>query len=106
MKKMVLVSLLLVFAFPFHAYPYTVYTAPGTEYKTDGIATYAVTGDMMAGMAVTAYFVGGGSQTVSGKSWLEKGGVSGNDWSLTEYQKHYVRDLDIEFDGKNYPLRD
>jgi hypothetical protein len=86
MKKMVLLSLLLVFAFPFHAYSYTVYTDPGTVYNTTDIATYTTYGDTMDGLAVTAYFSVGGSET---RSWTDLGfwlgGVSGNGWSLTEY---------------------
>jgi len=62
----------------------TVAYDAGTTNTTTALTGYATTGDMMDGMAVTAYY-GGGSEAVS---WIGDGGVagiaSGTGWSLGE----------------------
>lgn len=93
MKKVFLVSLLFVFALPFHAYPYTVGTDPGTAYNVPEITTSTTTGGTMVGMLVTAYYLGG-SET---KGWeytgSGAGGVSGNGWSLGVSGNTFYREL-------------
>jgi hypothetical protein len=55
----------------------------GDTYYTTALTGSAATGAMMDDMAVTAYFAGGGSQTLA---WSDidsdSGGVFGNGWSL------------------------
>jgi hypothetical protein len=94
MKKMVIVSLLLVFAFPFHAYPYTVNYDSGTAYNTSEITTATTTGKTMVGMEVTAYFAQGGPQTLSwAATGTDSGGVFGTDnlWSLVATGNTFYR---------------
>lgn len=58
---------------------------PGTVLTTDGLTGFQTTGSDMDGMSVTAFFQGGGSETVS---WAAtgpgQGGVTGAGWSLTQ----------------------
>ncbi len=54
-------------------------------YNTSALTGFATTGAMMDGMAITANFTGGGSQTLY---WADtgavSGGVTGTNWSLSE----------------------
>jgi hypothetical protein len=63
----------------------TVATDTGIAYQTDALTGFATTGALMDGMSVTAYFGGGGSQTLA---WADtgavSGGVTGTGWSLNE----------------------
>jgi hypothetical protein len=56
----------------------------GTTYQTAALAAYSTFGDMMDGLSVTAYFLGGGSQALA---WADtgagSGGVSGTGWSMS-----------------------
>lgn len=58
----------------------------GTTNTTTALTGYGTNGAMMDGMGVTAFFTGGGSQTLS---WADLsstgGGVAGTGWSLQEY---------------------
>ncbi len=85
MKKILLGALVLVVLSFNYGFAYTVAYDPGVTYQTDALTGFATYGDMMDGMAVTAYFVGGGSQTVL---WADtgagSGGVTGAGWSLAE----------------------
>ena len=56
-----------------------------STYNTTALTGYATNGAMMDGMAVTANFIGGGSETLY---WADtgaaSGGVSGTGWGLSE----------------------
>lgn len=62
----------------------TLLTDSSTTSYITGLTQFDTHGDMMDGMSVTAYFVGGGSQTLS---WTDiganAGGVTGSGWSLS-----------------------
>ena len=64
----------------------TVAYDAGTTYTTTALSSYAVTGADMDLMSVTAYFVGGGSETIAwADTGASSGGVTGaNGWSLAE----------------------
>lgn len=65
------------------AAPVLVNYDPGTTFTTAGLTGFATLGDGMVGMSVTAYFVGGGSQTLSwAATGAGSGGVTGTGWSL------------------------
>lgn len=63
----------------------TILTDPGSLYVTEALTGFVTTGADMAGMQVTAYWLGGGSDTTS---WIatgaDSGGAYGSGWSLTE----------------------
>jgi hypothetical protein len=63
----------------------TINFNPGTTQVTTGLTGFVTFGDNMDGMAVTAFFVGGGSQTAS---WADTGSgagaATGTGWSLGE----------------------
>ena len=76
---------MLAFAAQSHAYNVTVNYDAGTTQITTQLTGYGTYGDMMDGMAVTAYFSGGGSQTLSwAGTGAGSGGVFGTAWSLVE----------------------
>lgn len=60
----------------------------GTTYSTTALTGYATTGSMMDGMLVTAYFVGGGSETVLWEddtaTGTAAGMAEGANWGLYE----------------------
>jgi len=86
MKKLMMLGLLLVLMMPLYAHAsWTVGTNPGTTYTTTAITGFQTHGDDMAGMSVTAYFAGGGSQTLTWAATIPgAGGVTGTGWSLVE----------------------
>ncbi|MBM3252341.1 MAG: PEP-CTERM sorting domain-containing protein [Candidatus Omnitrophica bacterium] len=85
MKKAIVLALILVFTSATHLCADTVSFVPGTTYQTTALTGYSTYGDMMDGMAVTAYFAAGGSQTVLwADTGSEAGGVSGTNWSLSQ----------------------
>lgn len=57
----------------------------GTTYETPALTGFTTAGDQMVGMEVTAYFAGGGSETIA---WAANGAGSGTavgtGWSLSE----------------------
>lgn len=63
---------------------FTIDTDPGTPVAINALTGFATLGDMMDNMAVTAYFLGGGSQTVG---WADTGpgagAASGDGWSVS-----------------------
>lgn len=62
----------------------TVNFLPGTTYSTSGLATFTTGGADMAGMSVTAFFSGGGSQTaIWGTTGANAGSATGTGWSLS-----------------------
>jgi PEP-CTERM motif len=67
------------------AYTVNVGQNTGTTQVTTALTGFATSGNQMDGMAVTAFFSGGGSQTVS---WVDSGGLSGGvtgtGWSLAQ----------------------
>lgn len=70
---------------PAFASSVTVNYVDGTTFETDLISQYDTTGDLMEGMEVKVYFVGGGSETLYWtKTGTISGGVSGATWSLSE----------------------
>jgi hypothetical protein len=85
MKKYILLAALIVFALPLTSHSYSTNFDPGTTYNTTALTGFATSGDQMAGMAVTAYFASGGTDT---QSWattgIGSGGVAGTGWSLIE----------------------
>jgi hypothetical protein len=74
----------LVFQSQAQAYSLSVNYDAGTRQVTQAVDDAALHGDMMDGMSVTAYFRGGGSESLA---WADtgpmSGGVFGADWSLT-----------------------
>lgn len=62
-----------------------VNTDSSSSYNTSALTGFSTTGAMMDGMAVTAYFLGGGSQTLY---WADtgavSGGVTGSGWGLSQ----------------------
>lgn len=62
----------------------------GTINTTTSLSGYKTSGAMMDGMGITAFFAGGGFQTLS---WADTspsgGGVTGTGWSLTEADDTY-----------------
>ena len=65
----------------------------GTVNETTALTGFATSGDMMAGMAVTAYFSDGGSQSLPwATTGAGSGGVSGTDWSLSETGNTFTSD--------------
>ncbi len=63
----------------------TIYYDDGIEHNTAGLSGYQTYGDDMGGMEVTAYFTGGGSQTVAwAVTGSEAGAAIGTGWSLSE----------------------
>jgi hypothetical protein len=66
--------------------PFTHSTSNGISYKTNEISEFNTGGDDMDGLLVTAFFGGGGSETVSFLSGVigdDAGAASGTGWSLT-----------------------
>jgi hypothetical protein len=85
-KKLVLLSLLLLaLVLPLTSHSATVNYDSGTVYNTTALTGFQTYGNMMDGMSVTAYFVGGGS---SQQFWADttalSGGVTGTGWSLSQ----------------------
>ena len=83
----VLVISLIVLSTPVQA-AITINFNAGTTYETTALTGYSTYGNMMDGMKVTAYFVGGGSETVL---WADDpmtgpgaGMAEGADWGLYE----------------------
>ena len=70
----------------------TVAYDAGTTYTTTALSTYQVTGADMDLMSVTAYFVGGGSDTIAwADTGASSGGVTGaNGWSLAEVGDTFI----------------
>jgi len=57
----------------------------GTQQVTSGLTAFSTFGDMMDGMSLTAYFLGGGSETVAwATTGAGAGGASGTGWSISE----------------------
>ncbi|MBX3351556.1 MAG: hypothetical protein KF684_01370 [Phycisphaeraceae bacterium] len=57
----------------------------GVINTTSGITAFATTGEQMAGMRVTAFFTGGGSEVVTwGATGAGAGGAFGAGWSLAQ----------------------
>lgn len=57
----------------------------GTTYETPSLTGFTTLGDQMVGMEVTAYFSGGGSETVAwAASGAGAGSAVGTGWSLSE----------------------
>ena len=89
-----LAAMLLVSAAasPLYALTVDVQFDPGTTQQTPGVYAYNVYGDMMDGMQITAYFVAGGSETVSwGTTGAGAGGAFGTGWSLTQGGHSYFK---------------
>lgn len=63
----------------------TVATDPGIAYTTPSLTGFSTSGNQMAGMLVTAYLSGGGTETAA---WAAGGGsagsAAGTGWSLAE----------------------
>lgn len=68
LKRSLFTSLLvaagLVATAPLAGAAYTVFFNPGTLHETEGITGFGTTGDMMAGMEVTAYFAGNSEMAI------------------------------------------
>ncbi|MBW2117560.1 MAG: hypothetical protein JRH09_06505, partial [Deltaproteobacteria bacterium] len=87
MKKLLVILcamfLLCVFTTSSYAYSVTVNYNAGTTQQTTALTGYATTGALMDGMAVTAYYLGGGFETLY---WADidsdSGGVTGTGWSM------------------------
>ena len=77
--------LILLFTVQLHAYSVTVDYDAGTTQVTTGLTGFSTTGAMIDGMNVTAFFVGGGYETLLwSDTGADSGGVSGSGWSLNE----------------------
>jgi hypothetical protein len=85
MKKIVGVVLCLVLLSYYPVLADSVSEVDLPSFEVTKIITFETTGNMMGGMAVTAFFLGGSSET---KPWVNGGGVSGGvtgtGWSLSE----------------------
>lgn len=71
---------------------YSVFFNPGTQYDTDGISGFGTTGDMMAGMEVTAYFDGNSELAIWEALTPPEGEAAGStilDWNLNVYGDTY-----------------
>ena len=86
MKRLtiLIISLLMLFvAAQAYAYGVTIVKDAGTTEETTALTGFETAGDMMVGMAFTAFFSGGGSET---RYWIdlsdEEGGVFGDYWSM------------------------
>ena len=85
MKKCFLLAALIVCMLPVVSHSYSVVFDTGTTYNTQALTGFATTGAMMDGMSVTAYFVGGGSETLAwADTGASSGGVSGTGWTLSQ----------------------
>ena len=61
----------------------TISFSPGTTLNTTGISSFTTSGADMAGMSVTAYFIGGSSETVAwAAGTTPDGAATGTNWSL------------------------
>jgi hypothetical protein len=87
LKILLLITVVGLLAFPnsSDAYTYSVAYDPGTLNVTSQITEYTTLGDMMDGMEITAFFVGGGSeQAIWGDTGPGAGGAFGTGWSLVQ----------------------
>lgn len=83
MKKAMVLGVVVLFLAVGTAGADTVSYVNSPLYNTDSLTGFATTGSMMDGMSVTAYFLGGGSQTLPwATTGADSGGVSGTGWSL------------------------
>ncbi len=90
---LLLVAAGLVANAPLAGAAYSVFFDPGTLQETDGISGFGTTGDMMAGMEVTAYFSGNNSELAIWEALTPpEGEAVGTDilnWSLNVYGDTY-----------------
>ncbi len=63
----------------------TLVYQPGTTNVTTALTGFSTTGAMMDGMVVTAFFTGGGSQSLNwADTGASSGGVTGTGWGLSQ----------------------
>jgi len=92
----VLFSLMLVSAGTVYAYNVTVNFEDGVLQNTTALTGYGTTGAMMDGMTVTAYYLGGGYQTLTWAAVSSySGAVSGSDWTLYQSGDTFTSDWSL-----------
>lgn len=85
LRKSLVIAAVILLAGTFAQASVTVAFDPGITYETTALTGYSTSGDMMDGMLITAYYLGGGSETATwGDTGAGSGGAFGSDWSLVE----------------------